>query len=282
VLRIALRAVPDGAVERSYRVLVTEVPGTPQAGFTGAQFALKISLPIFVVPGGAATGAALGPRVVAASGKAPRQGAAEARLDGFADARQASSRCPSSTAARDTSRCTQLDIVRRAVRSRCVAREHVLRPARSAPDHLIKPAAGKAFGAGRLRVRAESDAGPLAADVLTFGSRLVLLGIALLFAANSSAAEPVAARARARHPRLDTRGHPRGEDQQRAARRADRGAPRSAGHVLVAAGDLQRLRLRAPPPPNAVAAGIEYRASATFRSQRWASGRDDRRADTRR
>ena len=35
-------------VERTYRILVTEVPGKPQPGFTGAQFALKISLPIFV------------------------------------------------------------------------------------------------------------------------------------------------------------------------------------------------------------------------------------------
>src|SRR6202171_1082103 len=48
VLRIALRTAPDAARERSYRVLVTEVPGKPDPEFTGAQFALKISLPIFV------------------------------------------------------------------------------------------------------------------------------------------------------------------------------------------------------------------------------------------
>ncbi len=47
-IRIALRRPADGAVERTYRILVTEVPGPAQPGFTGARFALKVSLPIFV------------------------------------------------------------------------------------------------------------------------------------------------------------------------------------------------------------------------------------------
>src|SRR5205085_830701 len=48
ILRIALRLAPDAARERTYRVMVTEVPGKPQPESAGAQFALKISLPIFV------------------------------------------------------------------------------------------------------------------------------------------------------------------------------------------------------------------------------------------
>jgi P pilus assembly protein, chaperone PapD len=48
IVRIALRRAADADRERSYRLLVTEVPGSPQPGFNGAQFALKISLPIFV------------------------------------------------------------------------------------------------------------------------------------------------------------------------------------------------------------------------------------------
>src|SRR6202140_4151365 len=55
VLRIALRTAPDAVRERSYRVLVTEVPGKPDPAFTGAQFALKISLPIFVAASTAKT-----------------------------------------------------------------------------------------------------------------------------------------------------------------------------------------------------------------------------------
>src|SRR6266849_8263705 len=55
ILRIALRLAPDAARERAYRVLVTEVPGKPQPESAGAQFALKISLPIFVDASGAKT-----------------------------------------------------------------------------------------------------------------------------------------------------------------------------------------------------------------------------------
>ena len=48
IVRVALRRAPDAARETPYRILLNEVPGPPQPGFTGAQFALKISLPIFV------------------------------------------------------------------------------------------------------------------------------------------------------------------------------------------------------------------------------------------
>lgn len=48
LVRIALRRAPDNDLERSYRIILSEVPGQPQANFNGARFALKISLPVFV------------------------------------------------------------------------------------------------------------------------------------------------------------------------------------------------------------------------------------------
>jgi fimbrial chaperone protein len=47
-VRLALRRPADADRERAYRVVVTEVPGPPQPGFTGATFALQLSLPVFV------------------------------------------------------------------------------------------------------------------------------------------------------------------------------------------------------------------------------------------
>lgn len=47
-VRLALRRPADADRERSYRIVVSEVPGPPQPGFTGATFALKLSLPVFV------------------------------------------------------------------------------------------------------------------------------------------------------------------------------------------------------------------------------------------
>jgi fimbrial chaperone protein len=47
-VRLALRRAADADRERSYRIIVSEVPGPPEPGFTGATFALKLSLPVFV------------------------------------------------------------------------------------------------------------------------------------------------------------------------------------------------------------------------------------------
>jgi fimbrial chaperone protein len=47
-VRLALRRPADPDRERSYRIVVSEVPGPPQPDFTGATFALKLSLPVFV------------------------------------------------------------------------------------------------------------------------------------------------------------------------------------------------------------------------------------------
>jgi fimbrial chaperone protein len=48
IVRLALRRPADADRERAYRIVVSEVPGPPQPGFTGATFALRLSLPVFV------------------------------------------------------------------------------------------------------------------------------------------------------------------------------------------------------------------------------------------
>ena len=54
VLRVALRGQPDPTRELDYRLLLAEVPGPPEQGFTGLRLALRLSLPIFVTPARAA------------------------------------------------------------------------------------------------------------------------------------------------------------------------------------------------------------------------------------
>lgn len=48
VVRIALRREADAATELSYRLVLTEVPPQAAPGFTGLNFALQMSLPVFV------------------------------------------------------------------------------------------------------------------------------------------------------------------------------------------------------------------------------------------
>jgi fimbrial chaperone protein len=146
ILRIALRRPPDAAVERSYRVLVTEVPGKPQPGFTGAQFALKISLPIFVEASGAKTSPHL-------EWSGVRTGNGELAL----------------TAANTGTRHIQVQAVE-------VTREGSDPDARFAglwyilPGQrrtvTIAPIDGRTIAADRVQIKAETDAGPLAADVV--------------------------------------------------------------------------------------------------------------------
>jgi fimbrial chaperone protein len=50
VLRIALRRDADRELERDYRLIVEEVPGSLPKDFTGLNMALRISLPVFVLP----------------------------------------------------------------------------------------------------------------------------------------------------------------------------------------------------------------------------------------
>ena len=53
IIRVALRGAAAGGREQAYRLLITEVPRGGAAG-TGVRFALRLSLPVFVTPTGAA------------------------------------------------------------------------------------------------------------------------------------------------------------------------------------------------------------------------------------
>lgn len=53
IIRVALRGEPAGDREQAYRLLITEVPRGAAAS-TGVRFALRLSLPVFVSPPGAA------------------------------------------------------------------------------------------------------------------------------------------------------------------------------------------------------------------------------------
>jgi fimbrial chaperone protein len=48
IVRIALRREPDAERELNYRLLLAEVPQSPDKDFTGLQVALHLSLPVFV------------------------------------------------------------------------------------------------------------------------------------------------------------------------------------------------------------------------------------------
>lgn len=146
ILRIALRRAPDAARERSYRIFVTEVPGKPQPDFTGTQFALKISLPIFVDASGAKTSPQL-------EWSGARTAKGELAL----------------TAANTGAKHIQVQAVE-------VMKEGSDPDARFAgPWYIlpgqrrtatIRPSDGHTIPADRIRIKAETDAGPLAADVV--------------------------------------------------------------------------------------------------------------------
>lgn len=52
VIRVALRQPNEGQSEQAYRLLITEVPTAARGG--GVRFALRLSLPVFATPPGAA------------------------------------------------------------------------------------------------------------------------------------------------------------------------------------------------------------------------------------
>jgi fimbrial chaperone protein len=49
-IRLGLRHPVEGAEERSYRLIVEEVPPPPKPGFQGIQTILRLSIPIFATP----------------------------------------------------------------------------------------------------------------------------------------------------------------------------------------------------------------------------------------
>jgi fimbrial chaperone protein len=145
ILRIALRLAPDAARERAYRVLVTEVPGKPQPESAGAQFALKISLPIFVDASGAKTA----PRV---EWSGARTAKGELTL----------------TAVNTGAKHIQVQTIEvmgagTDPDARFAGLWYILPGQRRTVT--IKPSDGHTIAAGRVQVKAETDAGPLAADV---------------------------------------------------------------------------------------------------------------------
>ena len=146
ILRVALRRAPDSAVERTYRILVNEVPGKPQPGFTGAQFALKISLPIFVD----AMTAKTAPKIEWSAKLAPTGDIALT----MANTGSRHLQVHSAEVLNDQS----------TVDAAISSMFYVLPGQRRTMS--MKPIEGRTPAAGRYKVRAESDAGPLSADVV--------------------------------------------------------------------------------------------------------------------
>lgn len=146
ILRVALRRAPDSARERSYRILVTEVPGKPQPETTGAQFALKISLPIFVDASGAKTSPQL-----AWSGARTANG--ELMLTAV------------NTGAKHIQvRAIEVTNAGSGPDARFASMFYILPGQRRMVT--IKPSDGHTIAADRVRIDAETDAGPLVADVV--------------------------------------------------------------------------------------------------------------------
>lgn len=50
IVRVGLRRPPDAQRELAYRLFLQEVPPPPKPGFQGLQVALRLSIPVFVVP----------------------------------------------------------------------------------------------------------------------------------------------------------------------------------------------------------------------------------------
>jgi fimbrial chaperone protein len=146
VVRIALLRAPDATRERSYRVLVTEVPGKPQSDSTGAQFALKISIPIFV----GASGAKTSPKLDWSAMRTAKGELALTAINTGAKHIQVQAievtRAGSDPDARFGGLWYILPGQRRTI--------------------TIKPSDGHTIAADQVRVKAETDAGPLAADVV--------------------------------------------------------------------------------------------------------------------
>jgi fimbrial chaperone protein len=145
IVRVALRRAPDAARETPYRILLNEVPGPPQPGFTGAQFALKISLPIFV-----AAAAATSPLLQWSAVRGADGGVSLALVNAGAKHIQIQRIELAGPAGEADAKFAGLLYVlpgqRRSV--------------------TLKPEPGRTIANGRIRIKAQTDAGPLDADVL--------------------------------------------------------------------------------------------------------------------
>lgn len=146
IVRVAIRRAPDASRERSYRILVTEVPGKPQPDFTGTQFALKISLPVFVDASGVKT-----------SPQVEWSGARTAKGELALTAVNTGAKHIQVQAVELTKEGSDPD-------ARFAGPWYILPGQRRTA--IIKPSDGHAIAADRIRIKAETDAGPLAADVV--------------------------------------------------------------------------------------------------------------------
>ena len=149
VVRVALRRPPDATVQKSYRILVTEVPGKAQPGFTGAQFALKISVPIFIEAATARTE----PKLGWSARKLPSGELAVTTTNTGSRHIQVHS----VDLAGVTSDASDVD-------GKHASMWYVL-PGQSRTV-TVRPLPGREFSADRVRIRAETDAGPIATDVV--------------------------------------------------------------------------------------------------------------------
>jgi fimbrial chaperone protein len=145
IVRIAVRRPAEAGRERAYRLLVTEVPGAPQPGFAGAHFALKLSLPVFVHAGHA---------------KAAPQIAWNGALNANGSL--------ALTAVNSGTRHLQIRTLEvagqgEALDGRFAGLWYILPGERRTVT--IAPAAGRSFAADRIRIRADTDGGAMAADV---------------------------------------------------------------------------------------------------------------------
>lgn len=50
IIRVGLRRTPDAQRELTYRIILEEVPPPPNSDFSGTQFYMRMSLPVFVLP----------------------------------------------------------------------------------------------------------------------------------------------------------------------------------------------------------------------------------------
>jgi fimbrial chaperone protein len=87
VVRLALRRTADTALERPYRIFFQEVPQAPAAGSSGLNIALRVGVPVFVLPRAAAPAQLRWEAVRSADGKlqvnATNDGGAHVQVTGF-------------------------------------------------------------------------------------------------------------------------------------------------------------------------------------------------------